>query len=192
MVPRRRLIVYHAANFLSFSDIQMGGGGNTPLVPPPTWFFDIFFNFLPMYLRLCRPLIQLRIHFLRAWGPHDITATSSSRPLIFANLGNYRQNWRFLDLRSPSYLGESAVSKVFKRQIHPKMRVVGGPKNRQFWRYFSRFAKIKGLDELVAVLSWGPQGLRKCILSWVSGLQSLRYIWRKLKKISKNQVGGVL
>ena len=68
---------------------------------------------LQMYLRLCRPLTQLRIHFLRAWGPHDITATSSSRPLIFANLGKYRQNWRFLDLRPPSYLDESAVSTLF-------------------------------------------------------------------------------
>ena len=67
-------------------------------------------------------------------------------------------------------------------QFHPKMRVVGGD--------FPIFEKINGLDELVAVMSWRPQARRKCISSWVSGLQSLRYIRSNLKKISKNQVGG--
>ena len=66
-----------------------------------------------MFLRLSRPFTQLRIHFLRVWGPHDITTTSSSRPLIFTNLGKYRQNWRFLDPLPPSFFGESAVSKIF-------------------------------------------------------------------------------
>ena len=103
---RRGILVFYGVSY-------GGGGGNTPLVPPLTWFFDIFFNSSRMYLRLCRPLTQLRIHFLRAWGPHDNTATSSSRSLIFANLGKCRQNWRFLDLRPPSFLGESAVWKFF-------------------------------------------------------------------------------
>ena len=79
------------------------------LITPLTWFFDTFFNMFQMYLRLCGTLTLLRIHFLRTWGPHDITATSSSRPLIFANFGKYCQNWRFLDLWPPSFLDESAV-----------------------------------------------------------------------------------
>ena len=80
--------------------------------------------------------------------------------------------------------------KSFEMADSPKNDGIRRSKKRQFWRYFPRFAKIKGLDELVAVMSWGPQALRKCILSWISGLQSLRYIGRKLKKISKNQVRG--
>ena len=102
----------HAGIFLSFTEIQMGGGREYPFSPPPNLIFRYFFQMLRMYLRLCRPLTQLRIHFLWAWGPHHITATSSSRPLIFANLGKYRQNWRFLELLPPSFLGESAVWKV--------------------------------------------------------------------------------
>ena len=80
--------------------------------------------------------------------------------------------------------------KIFQTADSPKNEGGRRSKNRQFWRYFPRFAKINGLDELVAVISWGPQARRKCILSWVSGLQSLRYIRSNLKKLSKNQVGG--
>ena len=39
-------------------------------------------------------------------------------------------------------------------------------------------------------MPWGSQAPRKCILGWVSDLQSFRNIQDKLKKLSKNQVGG--
>ena len=80
--------------------------------------------------------------------------------------------------------------KIFETADSPRNEGGRGSKNRQFWRYFPRFAKINGLNELVVLMSWGPQALRKCILSWVSGLQSLRNIWSILKNISKNQVRG--
>ena len=47
-----------------------------------------------------------------------------------------------------------------------------------------------GLGNLDLVVQWGPQALRKCILGWIRGLQSPRYIQNMLEKISKNQVGG--
>ena len=47
-----------------------------------------------------------------------------------------------------------------------------------------------GLGNLDLVLQWGSQALRKCILGWVRGLRSSRYIRNILEKISKNQVGG--
>ena len=65
------------------------------LEPPPTWFFDIFFNVSRMVLKLCRWLTQPRIHFLRAWVLQVITRARSFRPISFANLGNYRLKIRF-------------------------------------------------------------------------------------------------
>ena len=47
-----------------------------------------------------------------------------------------------------------------------------------------------GLGNLDLVVQWGPQALRKCILGWIRGLRSPRYIRNILEKISKNQVGG--
>ena len=60
---------------------------------------------------------------------------------------------------------------------------------------FRDLQKIISVDDLVLVMIWWAQALRKCILSWVSGLQSLRYIQNKMKKTknkSKNEVGGAL
>ena len=47
-----------------------------------------------------------------------------------------------------------------------------------------------GLGILDLVVQWGPQALRKCILGWIRGRRSPRYIRNILEKISKNQVGG--
>ena len=63
-----------------------------------------------MYLKLCTPLIQLRIHFLRAWACHGITGRRSSRLSLFKNLGNYRQIWRFFSLQIPPFLGRYQFS----------------------------------------------------------------------------------
>ena len=80
--------------------------------------------------------------------------------------------------------------KNFQTAVSPKNEVGQRSKNRQFWRYFPRFAKINGLDELVVVMSWGPQALRNCILRWMTGLQSLRYIRNIIKKYWKIKLGG--
>ena len=51
---------------------------------------------------------------------------------------------------------------------------------------FVRFAKINAFVEFVARLWWGLQPLRKCMLNWVSGLQSLRTseaFWKNYRKI---------
>ena len=75
---------------------QVGGATKEPLVPPPTWFWNIFLNFCRMMKIFCRWLALTRIHFLTAWGHHAITGNRWSRARIYINIGNYRQKWRFL------------------------------------------------------------------------------------------------
>ena len=80
--------------------------------------FSIFFlSFFCMLLRFFRPLIQPRIHLLRAWASHITLGTSSSRPLIFENIGNNRQNWRFFydKAAGTDYKTKPQFSMVFHR-----------------------------------------------------------------------------